>query len=173
MSDKRCRELAQAIRQEFRGSYHEVEVLPERYNELYDQFKKEKKTLNHLLAWGHARALETLLERRDSKHAVADQFGDESYIRSKLMERGASLELLQTPKAERYMAVAAASVLARDKFLSRLHQSSREVGIDLPKGASPAVVDAGRGIVAKLGTEGLRRVAKLHFKTTGRVIDST
>ena len=40
------------------------------------------------------------LERRDSKHAVADQFGDESYIRSKLMERGASLELLQTVRRQ-------------------------------------------------------------------------
>ena len=171
LTDDKCRAFARAIRDEFRDNYQEVEIPPDRYNTLYDAFKKEKKTLNHLLAWGHARALETVLERRACEHAVADQFGDESFIRSKLMERGKSVNLLQTPKAERFMAVAAASVLARDRFLSRLEQASREAGINLPKGASQAVVDAARSIVARLGAEGLRRFAKLHFKTTDRVLD--
>ena len=173
LSDKRCKELAQAIRESCSGSYEEVEILPKRYNALYTDFKKEGKTLNHLLAWGHARALESLLARRGCKNAVADQFGDESYIRSKLMERGKAVELLQTPKAERYLAVAAASVLARDRFLTRLEQAGREHGIQLPKGASPAVVEAGRTVVAKHGQQTLEHLAKLHFKTTNRVLAGT
>jgi ribonuclease HIII len=86
------------------------------------------------------------------------------------MEKGKTLNLLQTPKAERFIAVAAASVLARDHFLSRLNQLSKEVGLTLPKGASPAVIDAARQIVQKHGAESLRKVAKLHFKTTASVL---
>jgi ribonuclease HIII len=171
LSDKRCQELANAIREVCRGSYKEVEILPERYNTLYGEFKRERKTLNHLLAWGHARALESLLQHRESDHAIADQFGDEGYIHSKLMERGKKLKLVQMPKAERHLAVAAASVLARDRFLFRLQEASRKLGITLPKGASPSAVEAARKLVSRDGKGSLKCFAKLHFKTTRQVLE--
>jgi ribonuclease HIII len=170
LSDKKCQELAVKIRDLCRGKYKEVEILPERYNSLYNQLRSEGKNLNHLLAWGHARALETLLAQNSSQYAVADQFGDESYIKSKLMEKGRSVRLVQTPKAERYTAVAAASILARDRFLFRLQQASQQFGINFPKGASPAVVDAARSIVKRDGLAVLQNVAKMHFKTTSVVM---
>ena len=71
---------------------------PERYNQLYDQFKKEGKNLNHLLAWGHARAVESLLEKHPCSYAVADQFDNERFMLLKLMEEGKKLQLVQTPK---------------------------------------------------------------------------
>lgn len=170
LSDRRCRELAAKIRDLFKSKYEEVEIPPERYNSLYEQFKREGKNLNHLLAWGHARALENLLARYTSQYAVADRFGDEKYILSRLMERGKSLQLEQTPKAERYPAVAAASILARDRFLSRLQSIAHQVGVELPKGAAPAVVDAARAIIDRSGPTALRKVAKMHFKTTCAVL---
>ena len=88
LSDKRCKELAVKIRQLLPGKYEEVEISPERYNQLYEQFKAEGKNLNYLLAWGHARAIESLLLKGSCSHAIADQFGDQNYIRSKLMEKG-------------------------------------------------------------------------------------
>jgi ribonuclease HIII len=136
LSDRRCRELAARIREMCRGKYEEVEITPKRYNDLYESFRRERKNLNHLLAWGHARAIESLLERFPCTHAVADQFGDERYIRSRLMEKGKHLQLIQVPKGERYLAVAAASILARDRFISRMEKFSREYGFELPKGAS-------------------------------------
>jgi ribonuclease HIII len=129
LSDKRCKELAAKIRNLLRGKSHEVEILPERYNQLYEEFKAEGKNLNHLLAWGHARALESLLQKEACSHAIADQFGDESYIQSKLMDKGKNLQLIQIPKGERYMAVAAASILARDRFLARMENLSETYGI--------------------------------------------
>src|SRR5262249_34321289 len=117
LSDKRCRELAARVRQLCQGKYQEVEISPERYNELYEEFQAERKNLNHLLAWAHARAMESLLERASCTHAVADQFGDAHYINSRLMEKGKKLDLIQIPKGERYLAVAAASILTRDKSL--------------------------------------------------------
>lgn len=173
LSDKSCRDMAIKIREICDGKFEEVEILPERYNELYDQFKKEGKNLNHLLAWGHARAIESLLGRHPCSHAVADQFGDEKYILSKLMEKGKGIELVQTPKGERYLAVAAASILARDRFLSRMERLSQEYGIDLPKGASDRVVKPASLINEKKGVEGLKKIAKLHHKTTQKVLEKS
>ena len=170
LSDNKCRELAVRIRGLCAGKYEEVVIPPERYNMLYEQFQREKKNLNHLLAWGHARALESLLSRHTSERAVADQFGDEKYIKSRLMEKGKTVHLVQTPKAERYTAVAAASILARDRFLLQLQQAGKQFGAVLPKGASPEVVEAARQLVKQDGAAVLRRVAKLHFKTTSLVI---
>jgi ribonuclease HIII len=171
LSDSRCRELAARIRTICNGKFVEVELPPERYNELYEEFKKEGKNLNHLLAWGHARAIESLLEKNQCTRAVADQFGDEKLILSKLMEKGKRLELIQTPKGERYIAVAAASILARDRFLSRMDKLGQEYSITLPKGASDAVIHPARQIIEKRGSPELKKVAKFHHKTTQRIIE--
>lgn len=170
LSDKRCHELATKIRVICKGCYQEVEISPERYNELYEQFKSENKNLNNLLAWGHARAIESILERLPCGSAVADQFGDEHYISSKLMQRGKNIRLIQLPKGERYTAVAAASILARDCFVARLEQLGRELGFELPKGASEAVIVTAKNIYSRSGVLGLRKLAKLHFKTTSIVL---
>ena len=170
LSDKRCRELAVRIRELCRGRYHVVDISPAKYNALYEDFKKEGKNLNHLLAWGHARAIESLLEKRPCSLAIADQFGDEHYILSKLMGKGKKTELIQTHKGERYTAVAAASILARDRFLTRLEELSKEYETDLPKGASEAVVLSGKELVAQKGLENLDKVAKLHHKTTNKIL---
>jgi ribonuclease HIII len=170
LSDKRCRELAAEIRIVSSGKFIEVEIPPGRYNELYDQFKKQGKNLNHLLAWGHARAIESLLEKNPCSHAVADQFGNERFILSKLMEKGKKLQLIQTPRAERYTAVAAASILARDRFLSRMEKLSREYGIRLPKGASDTVIQPAQDIIKKRGIDDLKKIAKLHHKTTQKIL---
>ncbi len=170
LSDKQCRVLASQIRSICGSHCQEIEIAPETYNRLYDDFRKEGKNLNHLLAWGHARAIESLLERHSCSEAIADQFGDEHYILSKLMPRGRTIKLTQLPKGERYIAVAAASILARDKFLTHLEKLSREQGINLPKGASDAVVSAGKDIVRERGEKELRNVAKLHHRTTVKIL---
>ena len=169
LTDKRCKELAVKIRHLLPGKYEEVEIPPERYNQLYDHFKAECKNLNHLLAWGHARAIESLLLRGICSHAIADQFGDENYIRSKLMEKGKKIQLTQLPKGERYIAVAAASILARDRFLSRMESLRDSYKIELPKGASDSVVNAGKQFMQTYGKSSLGKIAKLHHKTTDKI----
>lgn len=164
ISDGRILEMAPDIRQVCRHSV--VAIGPKRYNELYEKIKN----LNRLLAWGHARALENILAQTECMLAISDQFGDERFILNALLEKGKSIQLIQRPKAEDDLAVAAASILARAEFLTRLKKLSDEIGIALPKGASPAVEMAARTIVRKLGRAGLEGVAKLHFKTTQAVL---
>jgi len=81
--------------------------------------------------------------------------------------------LVQQTHAEQDIAVAAASILARAKFVQQLEQLSGRVGKPLPKGASdPAIVTVGREIVARHGREILAAIAKLHFKITDMILQS-
>lgn len=160
VSDNRVKELDREIRGTC--AFEVIAIGPEKYNELYEKFRN----LNRLLAWAHARALENLLGRIPCRRAVADQFGDKRLILDALMKRGRTIQLEQRHRAEEDPAVAAASIIARSEFLRRLERLSEDFGKPLPKGASAIVESAARRIVREDGVEALRRVAKLHFKTT-------
>jgi len=164
-SDARCREIAATLKRAY--PFHSiVAVGPEKYNELWAKLRN----LNRLLAWGHARAIENILERVPAGKAITDQFGDERFVRNALLKKGREIELVQMPRAEEDTAVAAASILARAEFLSRLQDLSRDVGITLPKGASDLVEAAAVKLVREKGPDILDKVAKTHFKTTVRVL---
>lgn len=163
-SDNRSRELAEVIKRGY--VYSVVSIGPERYNELYLKLRN----LNRILAWGHSRVIENILEKVDCRLAITDQFGDKAFVLNALMKKGKRIELIQKPKAEEDMAVAAASLLARAEFLKRLHFLSQEVGLDLPKGASTLVEEAALKLAKLHGPQILEKVAKTHFKTTQRVL---
>jgi len=165
LSDVRILALAAEIRAIC--PYSVVTIGPKHYNEVYEKIQN----LNSLLAWGHARALENVLEKVSCNLAIADQFGNEAVLQNALLKRGRQIKLEQRPRAEEDVAVAAASILARAEFVRRLEQLSKQIGKTLPKGASdPLIVTVGREIVAKGGRDALAEVAKLHFKTTGKIL---
>lgn len=146
---------------------HKLVVIgPAKYNDLYEQIRN----LNNLLAWGHARAIEEVLALQPSRTVISDQFANPALLKRKLFEKGRQIELISMVRGEADIAVAAASVLARAEFLWRLKGLSAECGMELPKGASPQVIAAGKRLVAQKGPEALRNVAKLHFKTTQSVL---
>jgi ribonuclease HIII len=163
-SDNRVREMADLIRKGYK--YSVVAIGPEKYNELYGKLRN----LNRLLAWAHARAIENILEEVPCIQAITDQFGDKLYVENALMKKGRDIQLIQRPKAEEDMAVAAASILARAEFLRRLYFLSQDFAIELPKGSSPKSEEVGCDLVEKHGAEVLDRVAKKHFKLTPRIL---
>ena len=145
-----------------------VVINPPKYNELYASMRN----LNKLLAWGHARAIEDVLEQHPANLVISDQFADPAELKRRLFEKGQSVMLESVVRAESDIAVAAASVLARAQFLRRLKSLSEDFGIMLPKGAGPPVLEAAKRFVAKYGEAGLTNVAKTHFKTTQAVLES-
>jgi ribonuclease HIII len=173
MSDNSVRRVASEI-QRIAGKRAAVTLIsPRRYNELYSEMRGEGKNLNTLLAWGHARSIEDLL--RNGVHAdfaVVDQFADARYMEKRILAdtRQSGLLILQFPKAETDIAVAAASVLARNGFLEWLEMTSRKIGTQLPKGASMAVIEVARQLVARSGKDVLTEYAKVHFKTMEAVL---
>lgn len=174
LSDKRVRDLADQIRRMPEVRTAVTPIYPRRFNDLYEQFRREGKNLNSLLAWGHAKSIDILLSSPDAQHSkaryvIVDQFADKHYIQERT--RKAGIPVHQRHKAEEDIAVAAASVLARDAFLRWLEQWSARTQVTLPKGASPQVIEAAKQFVRRWGAKWLREVAKLNFRTTAQVLD--
>ena len=165
-SSAKITKLAEAIRSIAAGHYSSVVLMPETYNRLYESIGN----LNRLLAWGHARIIENLLEQTpECPRMLSDKFGSEHLIRNALMEKGRKIILEQETKAERDIAVAAASILARDGFLRGMKKLDALCGCELPRGAGPQVKIIGSQLVKQHGREILRSCAKLHFKTANEL----
>jgi len=166
-SDRQLQQIASDAMKIIGNRFGFVAIGPEAYNRMYDNIG----SLNRLLAWGHARALENLLEKvPECKEALADKFGDESLILNALKEKGRSIRLTQRTKAESDMAVAAASVLARAGFLRKLEDLSRKAGISLPKGAGEQVDLCASELASRGGPELLSQYAKMHFRTACKAL---
>lgn len=168
-SAARIRQLAAIIRAVPGCTTTVISIGPERYNSMFASFKN----LNRLLAWGHARAIENLANARpECPRTLSDQFAKPEVLQRALKDKGLTIQLEQRTKGESDTAVAAASILARERFIDWMDKASSGSGIKLPLGASDAVIQAARDLVARDGPEILEKVAKLHFKTTQAVISA-
>ncbi len=163
LSDKKMLSLAVEIKKT--SPYSVIAISNGKYNELYNNMKN----LNKLLAWGHARAIENVLEKQTCEYALSDKFGDESLIKSALMKNGRSIRLEQMCKAESDIAVAAASVLARATFVQKLQDMENTYGLKFQKGCSGLVKDGAKLFIEKYGKDRLKEVCKAHFKTYNEV----
>jgi len=161
-SDARIRALSKEIRQIARDGVDVVAIGPRRYNELYKKFGN----LNSLLGWGHARVIENLLARKpDCPRSLSDKFADARVIENALMSHGKGIKIEQRTRAETDIAVAAASIVARDAFISWLDRKGKELGVRLGRGVSEEIKNTAAAIVKKHGSAILSEVAKTHFRT--------
>jgi ribonuclease HIII len=161
-SDTRIRALADTIRKSSLGLVETVLIGPAKYNELYEKFGN----LNKLLGWGHARVIENLLAKKPAcPRSLSDQFADARVISASLLKHGRKIAIEQRPRAESDIAVAAASIVAREAFINWLERKSKELGMRLERGVSPSVKDTARKLVEMNGPDALREVAKVHFRT--------
>ena len=169
-SDKKIAALADLIRKTPGCVTTVVPIGNEAYNRLYAKMS----SVNTLLAWGHARVIENLMGQRHRMNptpvrAISDQFASNKNVVAKaLMPLGREIELVQRHKAEEDLAVAAASILARHEFVTRLGRLEKEFQMELPKGASVSVDEAAKAFVAHHGADTLPKVAKMHFRTALR-----
>jgi ribonuclease HIII len=169
-SDKRIRDLAELIRKTPGCVSTVVPIGNEAYNRLYAKMG----SVNAMLAWGHARVIENLMGQRHRMspppvRAISDQFAsNKAVVAGALMSLGRGIELVQKHRAEEDLAVAAASILARHEFVTRLGALEKKFGLALPKGASAAVDAAAKEFLARHGVEALPQVAKMHFRTALR-----
>lgn len=166
-SAARIRQLAAVIRGTPGCRVELVSIGPQRYNELYASFGN----LNQLLAWGHARVIAKLAAAvPDCPRALSDQFARPEVLERALRRQGLTLLLEQRTKGESDVAVAAASIIARERFIDWIDQTSAACGVRLPLGAGQEVVKAARELVARRGADALGLAAKQHFRTTAQVL---
>jgi ribonuclease HIII len=169
-SDKKISDLAEKIRKTPGCVVQTVVIGNEAYNRLYTKMG----SVNTMLAWGHARVIENLLAQKHQMNpppvkAISDQFAaSKSVIEKALMTLGKGFQLVQRHKAEEDLAVAAASILARDEFVKGMTKLEKQFEVKLPRGASAAVDETAKKFVTERGPEELAKIAKMHFRTALR-----
>lgn len=160
LSDINVQKLAAKIK---KFPYDIVKISPEKYNELYPKFG----SLNKMLAWAHAKVIDNISKKTGCKLSMSDQFSENDLIKEYLLDKTIVHE--QKVRAESDIDVAAASILARSEFLKTLRMISYEIGYKLPKGSTDVEKDA-KEILKRFGKEILPKIAKMHFKTSSRIL---
>ncbi len=164
--DKKIHAIAEKIKKTAGVVYEVICIGPRRYNELYAEIGN----LNRLLAWGHARVIAALHEKVPAcPRALSDQFANEWVLKRALGQRHIPVQLEQRTKAESDVAVAAASILARDRFVQWVQQTAAASQCPMPLGCAPHVTRAAQHFIATHGRDRLQDVAKLHFKVTQKL----
>lgn len=104
---------------------------------------------------------------------IIDQFVQEkSYYRYLSNEKEVVRNIHFETKAEnKYLAVACASVLARNAFLEYWDMLEEKFDFTFEKGAGKKVDQCGKEFVLKYGMDKLNEVAKIHFKNTEKILD--
>ena len=167
LSDYQIKQLATEIKKMNEIIFDVVLISPEKYNRLYAKMGN----LNRLMGWAHARVIENLLGKCDAGEVISDKFGNEKIILDALQQRGRSINLEQVTKAEKFIAVAAASILARDAMVKWFNTHSKKYKLKIPKGSSLEVESTAKNILKKYGEEELNRLVKLHFKTSNKIFN--
>ena len=143
---------------------------PEMYNYRYEQLRQEKKNLNHLLANGHISAIRKAVQQRpECRYALVDQFSVHSGIREALESEFSDLIVVEQKRAEADIAVAAASVLARERFLTLMDELSIMAGRTLPKGGGEIATTQAQEIKNEFGVKILEKLVKKHFSNYKKI----
>lgn len=175
MSDKAVLTVGAALRKLLGpDGYAVVKLGNAAYNRLYAKIKN----INRMLAWAHGAAIEELLTKRQNcDRVVVDQFAPtETTILRALKERGKKAKVEQRHKAESDIAVAAASVIARELFIRACQDMTKECfgeGAEdkIPLGSSdPKVRELAEKMVERHGPVWLMNHCKVHFQTTDKVL---
>lgn len=159
LSDSQIFSLSKDIVKIVGDNYNIISISPSKYNKLYSEFKN----LNKLLNWAHSKAIDNLLLKTNCKNVITDKFSAKE-LDITLNTNHSSVKFAQLTKAEKFVGVAAASILARNKFNEWFLKQS-EKGIHLIKGSSKKAEECVAELIRKIGKENLSNYAKLHFKT--------
>lgn len=159
LSDSQILKISSQIKKLRSDNYEIISINPERYNELYEKFKN----INEILNWSHSKAIENLLEHVSVSTIITDKFRKKDLKFSKKFDNN-TYTIIQETKAEKYTAVAAASILAKYKQIEWFNLQEK-AGYDLKRGASAEVKFLVEQLVGKKDKIQLTKLAKLHFKT--------
>ena len=167
LSDDLILEIAPKLMQ--RLKYSLLILKNDQYNHVHNT-----NNMNKIKAKMHNQAYINLIHKgyKIPHAAYVDQFEDKQlYFKHLANEKEIYHDLTFETKAEsKYVAVAAASVIARYAFLKSFDKMCEEYNFSFVKGAGEAVDKCGVEFVKKYGEAKLNQVAKLHFKNTEKIL---
>jgi len=139
-------------------NHHKCVVInPETYNGIYKKFQN----LNKVLSLAHSTVIDSLYLEHNLPKAVVDRFMKGSYIDCFL---NSPVEVVEETKGERYLAVAAASIIARYLYLKELEKLSKVAGKRLVPGSGNEAKKLFEELRSKFDLKVLKKLVKLHFK---------
>ncbi|PCJ54550.1 MAG: ribonuclease HIII [Planctomycetota bacterium] len=159
IDDHRIRILGPWIRENF--DFEIRCLMPLKYNQ---EWQSAGSNVNTLLTQLHSDCLGVLHERSGYQSMVVDRFSPSCPVSKQIHAVAPTVSVVEVPRAEAHLAVAAASVLAREQFLIGMEELSAEWAMDIPRGSGSPVPPAMREFLQLHGVEEMRRVAKVHFK---------
>lgn len=165
LTDAQITKLAQKIKQ-VTSNYSILRIKQNKYNELYSKIGN----INAILAWAHSTNIKNVYKKHPFKKLLVDKFGREEQIKSSLKELNLK-EIIFMPKAEKNIAVAAASILARDALIKSTENMNKYYNFKFPLGANKIVIEKGKEFVKNFGEEELKNVCKMHFKTSKEILN--
>ena len=163
LGETQIHRLASEIKKITDNKFQIISISPKKYNELYGSFNN----LNKFLNWAHSKAIENLIDNTKCKYVITDKFS-KSDLNISSSFKYPDVEFIQLPKAEKYIGVAAASIIARDNFNHWFLEQMKK-GTALPKGSSNNIEATAAKLLAERGEEKFSELAKLHFKTFKKV----
>ncbi len=163
LSDNQIDKIAPRIIELMDNKYSIIQLTPNKYNELYPKFGN----LNLLMNWAHSKAIENVYGAIHFPEVITDKFMKKSFMAPKELVN-AGVVFSQYTKGERFIGVAAASILARNKF-NDWFKHNVPAKLKLPKGNSDLVIDVAKELKIKIGSEKMVNFTKLHFKTSKKI----
>lgn len=140
-------------------------------NKEYNKEYGENMNMNKIKAVLHNKVLLNLAAKCKYEKIIVDEFA-KPYVYYNYLKDASNVQrgITFTTKGEdASLAVACASLISRFIFIKKFNELSKELGINLPKGAGTKVDEVGVSIVKKYGFDKLDEIAKVSFKNTEKI----
>ena len=159
MNDDLILQLAPWLKE--RVAYNTINLFPDDYNE---EWRKHDSNVNNLLTALHVECIKNVAAKGQFGNAVVDRFSPRLPVTKTLATTLPNISVTEKPRAEAFLAVACASVLARAAFLEQIAQLSDELALDIPLGSGGPVAPALRKYRGIHGNDKWQQAVKVHFK---------
>ncbi len=170
LTDKKIEEIYETLVEKYGGNISVRLMMPSEYNKAISDYKNKKLTLNDLLGKLHSEVIIELYNKHNGVEGIiTDQFTHQDKVHY-LIKDSVNAVYIQRTKAEDDIAVAAASIISRALFLRSIEEIKEKYKFNFIKGASAQVVTTAIEFCNIYGKEGLKNVAKTHFKTTNEIL---
>lgn len=111
-----------------------------------------------MMRYLHKKTIEELMQTLKTqnyspKAVMIDQFSPDTRWLDALQGQYPSTQIRQETKAEKYLSVACASIIARERFIKEMNALSKKAGFCLPKGAGSSVDQSAKKLLSSLKSD--------------------
>ena len=141
-------------------------------NKSYNEYHSKNVNMNKIKAILHNKVLYNLSSKIDNyDYIIVDQFAEKYVYYNYLKDTQNVVKNITflTKGENKHLSVACASLISRYIFIKEFEKLSKNIKIDLPKGAGNNVDLVAKQICDKYGFDKLKEIAKLNFKNTEKI----